>query len=87
MTEREFEDWRKYSGISKMIPEEKEFNLSEKINERGQLWMTEVREFIRLLKEDINKLTIFTKTDTSPILVRRAYVLEKIDKRAGEKLV
>jgi len=38
--------------------------------------------FIEELKKEINKLTIYTRTSESIILIRRAYVLDKIDKVA-----
>ena len=39
---------------------------------------------VKKLKEEINKLTIFTKTSESPILVRRAYVFDRINKIFGD---
>ena len=50
-----------------------------------------LKEFAEELKKKISKLTIYTKTNESPILVRRAYVLDKINnlykKYSGEENV
>lgn len=56
-----------------------EFNLSEKIGDVGDEWdsaltQSNVKEFIRLLKEELGKNSYFTLAQ------------ELIDKLAGEKL-
>ena len=80
----------------------KEWNLSEKIEENPEeimeeyelpedekewIYVKDIKEFIKRLKEEVNKLTIYTKTSESPILVRRAYVFDRINKLAGEELI
>mgnify|MGYP007099617977 CR=1 FL=1 len=64
-----------------------EFNLSEKINGEnkdgfGHLWTEDVKEFIRLLKEDVNKIQNSLRMSyNAQIQIHNA-----IDKLAGDKL-
>jgi len=68
--------------------EEQEFNLSERINSHGRgiecLWKEDVKEFIRRLKEEINLPNLELQRAVTQYM---EYVLEQIDKLAGEKLI
>lgn len=81
----------------------KEFNLSDKIVKDGliyseNLWIGDIKEAVRLLKEVINKLKIIAETsygeddgtDEIKLIksnIDRKEVLEEIDKIFGKKLI
>ncbi len=62
----------------------KEFNLSEKENLYNSFRVEDVKEFIRLLKENIPDVCFKEKRDDKISLVNVSYF---IDKLAGEKLI
>lgn len=67
-----------------------EFNLSEKrINRHGLISIgyneDDVKEFIRLLKEEVISGTLFSDFNGKPFTLKRK-LKDKIDKLAGDKL-
>ena len=55
---------------------DKEFNLSEKINEKGQIWMIDIREFIKWC------VTHSHISDEVQVIA-----ISKLKEGAGEKLI